>query len=414
MNHPKMKYVYCGIDSHKETHYAVVLNCFFEKIGELEFRNAPSEFEAFLSDLSEFKTHGVSIAFGLEDVSAYGRNLTAFLKSKKQVVKHVNASLVPSERNSMNTLHKTDSVDAECAARVLLSKFDGLPDADTQDKYWVLNQLVMRRRLITKMNSMLKTHTHSYLTSHYPSYTHFFSTIDCKSGLAFFEKYPSPSTLKDVSVEELESFLADASSNKAKKGVAKKILEYVRKDGDTTTDYQEIRDMAVKSAVRQIKGNYAEIEHINGLIEDFLQNFDYKLESMNGIDTVTAADLIAEIGDIKKFSTPAKLARYAGIAPATYSSGKTNLQYANERGNRVLNQLFYRIAVMVIMTVGKDKRILNPFFYHYYKKKISEGKTKGQAIKCVERRLVNIIWRMMTYNMEYLNPPAEDSKENSE
>lgn len=139
-----------------------------------------------------------------------------------------------------------------------------------------------------------------------------------------------------------------------------------------------------------------------------LEHFDYKLQSMRGIDIVTAANLIAEIGDISRFPSPAKLARYSGVAPVTYSSGKSAVQYANQRGNRTLNSLFYSLAVMVTMTAGRHKKIINPFFYHYYHKKISEGKTKRQALKCVQRRLVNIIWSMMTYKTEYINPPTQD------
>jgi hypothetical protein len=39
---------------------------------------------------------------------------------------------------------------------------------------------------------------------------------------------------------------------------------------------------------------------------------------------------------------------------------------------------------------------------------MSEGKTKRQALKCVQRRLVNIIWTMLTNNEEYVNPPVLD------
>ena len=102
---------------------------------------------------------------------------------------------------------------------------------------------------------------------------------------------------------------------------------------------------------------------------------------MRGIDTITAANLIAEIGDISKFSTAAKLARYSGVAPVTYASGKTDIQFSNQRGNRTLNSIFYKLAVAVTMTAGKNKRIVNPFFYDYYNKKLAEGKTKRQALK---------------------------------
>ena len=39
--------------------------------------------------------------------------------------------------------------------------------------------------------------------------------------------------------------------------------------------------------------------------------------------------------------------------------------------------------------------------------KISEGKTKKQALKCVQRRLVNIVFRVIKHNVPYVNPPVE-------
>lgn len=50
--------------------------------------------------------------------------------------------------------------------------------------------------------------------------------------------------------------------------------------------------------------------------------------------------------------------------------------------------------------------VLNPFFYEYYQTKLAEGKTKKQALKSVQRRLVNIIFGMMKYGEDYINPPV--------
>lgn len=257
MLHPKMQYVYVGIDSHKDTHCAVVLNCFFEKLGEITFNNAPAKFEEFFQAIKKFKPKESKLAFGLEDVSAYGRSLTVFLTGKKQVVKHVNASLVAAERRSRNVLHKTDSEDAECAARVLLNRFDQLPDADPQDKYWVLTNLVTRRRSIVKMNIALKNHLHSFLTSHYPSYDQFFARIDYQTALKFFEMYPSPSKLQNVSVEELAGVMKHPQPRQ-KLQKARQILDCVENDGDTSVQYQEARDQAVRSTIRQINNNLNE------------------------------------------------------------------------------------------------------------------------------------------------------------
>ena len=403
-----MKWSYVGIDSHKDTHTAVFLDCFFGKTGEIAFGNVPSEFDAFLKEAQKYKVVGTDFAFGLEDVSAYGRALNVFLTEKKQTVKHVNAALVASERKSGSVLHKTDSFDAECAARVLLSRFDELPTADPQDKYWVLASVVARRNSLVKINVALKNHLHALLTDSYPNYKKYFPLVASKTALTFFERYPSPETLTGTTAEGLREFLHQEADSRLSLEKAAEFLNHIGKSGWKPSEYQAEKDFTVKSTVRQIKANVFEIGEVDGLLEKFLKNFDCKLTSMSGIDTVTAARLIAEIGDIRRFPTSAKLAKYAGVSPVTYASGKSDVQYANTRGNRQLNEIFFRIALTLTMAVGKTNRIVNPYFYHYYRKKLSEGKTKKQALKCVERRLVNILWGMMKNNTEYINPETYD------
>lgn len=39
----KTKYIYVGLDLHKEQHTAVIVDCFKEKLGEITFQNKPSE-----------------------------------------------------------------------------------------------------------------------------------------------------------------------------------------------------------------------------------------------------------------------------------------------------------------------------------------------------------------------------------
>lgn len=133
-----------------------------------------------------------------------------------------------------------------------------------------------------------------------------------------------------------------------------------------------------------------------------LAQTDYKLESMDGINVVTVAELVAEIGDIHRFSNADKLARFAGIAPVRFSSGAKVKDQASGQGNRVLNSIFHNLAVQQIQVAkGKNKRQHNPLFYEFYQRKLAEGKTKKQALICVMRRLVNIIYSMMKNKTEY-------------
>jgi len=405
MNHPKMRYTYVGIDSHKDTHTAVFIDCFFEKLGEITFNNLPSAFSAFLFDANKLKMDGTELLFGLEDVSSFGRTLTVFLTNNNQQARHVNALLAARERKNQNITQKTDSVDAECVARVLLSKFGELPAADPQDKYWILRTLVVRRDQVVNNNVRSRMTLHTLLTQHYPNYRKFFTYIDGKTSLAFFSKYPSPSTLKNVTFEELAGFLRAESSDYFGEKKAREILDSIE---DTTVQFQEIRDDAVRSAIRQIEFNLRELERMEVLMAAYLESFNCTLTSMAGIDVVSACQIMSCIGDINRFPTPAKLARYSGIAPVTYASGQKSLQFANQRGNRELNSLFYSLAVRLSSPTGPQNKIINRFFYDYFQRKRSEGKTKGQALKCVERRLVNIVWTMLTNNEEYVNPPIFD------
>ncbi|MDQ2088215.1 IS110 family transposase [Herbivorax sp. ANBcel31] len=410
--HPKMRYVYCGIDSHKDTHTAVILNCFFEKLAEFTFKNLSSDFEDFLIRANRHKSKDISIVFGLEDVSAYGRNLAVYLHSKGYSVKHVNSSLVAHERSSLNTLHKSDSFDAECAARVLINRLDLLPQFNPYDKFWTLSKLVKRRNSLIKTGMALKNQLHDYVMHHYPSYKKWFPNIDAKSSLAFFEKYPSPAKLEGVTqVDIVELFQRESKHLFYKDKKAKLILDCVSKDSYSKIPHQAFIDEMIISTVKELKTVIAETKEVEKLIREFLPQFGYKLQSMRGIDDITAANLINEIGDINRFPNASKLSRYAGISPVSYSSGKTDLQFANERGNRKLNGILFKIAVTLCNTGGRHKRITNPIFYDYYKKKISEGKTSKQAFKCVQRRLVNIIWSMMKNKTEYQNPPTRKLEE---
>jgi len=408
MNHPKMQYTYVGIDSHKNSHTAVLIDCFFEKLGEITFENLPSKFDAFLAKAEKLKVGGTTLLFGLEDVSMYGRLLAMFFRDNNQKMKHVNSLLVAQERKSQNATQKTDSIDAECAARVLLSKLSSLPDAQPDDKYWILQSLVTRRDFIVKSNISLKNHLHNLILQHYPNYRHWFPNIDSDASLAFLMRYPSPSTLVGATNEDLAEFIRKASSYRVGGGVnpnvrARKILDTLQ---DTTVPFQELRDRSVQSTLRQMGVYTQETKQLEQDIANFMQHFECTLTSMSGIDTVSAAQLLTHIGDIRRFSTPAKLARYAGVAPVTYASGQSDAQYADRRGNRVLNSILYLLAIRLIGTASN--KILNPFIYDYYHKKLSEGKTKRQGLKCVQRRLVNIIWRMLMYNEVYENPPKVD------
>ncbi|MFB5557299.1 IS110 family transposase, partial [Bacillus cytotoxicus] len=391
-------------------HTAVMINCWQEKLGEIQFDNKPSAFSKFLLEVETYVSDGLSVVFGLEDVGGYGRALAKYLADHERVVKEVNPALSFLERKSEVMIKKNDSWDAECVARILVNKFNQLPDARPNDLFWSIQQLVLRRNALVKAQAALKNQLHIQLNHHYPSYKKFFSEVDGKTALAFWKQYPSPSCLEGVSIKQLTAFLLDVSHNTCSVKKASDILKLVKEDGHTMKEYQETRDFLVRSIVRDIEFKKKEMKYIERELKQLVNLLDYQLETMPGIELVTASALIAEIGDVRRFPNVNKLARFAGIVPVYFGSGGKGKTHKSKQGNRALHALFYNLAVQQVQVAKGSKLPRTPVFHAYYQKKLKEGKTKGQALVCIMRRLVNIVYGMMKYKTAYELPIVEEKE----
>jgi len=101
----------------------------------------------------------------------------------------------------------------------------------------------------------------------------------------------------------------------------------------------------------------------------------YTIHTANGCGIVLASMIIGEIGDISRFKSPAALAKYAGYAPREYSSGKTHRHRKTRGSNRRLTCAFHRLALSQTSLIGNEKTRV------YFQRKISEDKSKSQALK---------------------------------
>jgi len=396
--------VYVGVDLHKQHHTAVIIDCWSKKLGEIKFDNKPSAFPLLVKEVRKYAKKGLSVVFGLEDVGGYGRGLAVYLKENQCWVKEVNAKLANARRQSHVTVQKSDSWDAECVAKVLRDELERLPDAKPIDLYWAISQLVTQRKWLAKSLTATVKKLHQQISYPYPSYKKFFSEVDGKTALAFWEAYPSPHKLKDLPEEKLAEFLRSHSNNGLSHKKAGQILSLVTVDGDTYRDFQDSRDSVVVSQVRSAGFFKKEIARVEVEIEQLMGQLGFQLESMTGIDIVTAAELVAEIGDIHRFPTADKLARFAGVAPVMVGSGNKSRNYKSKQGNRELHDIIKSLAIRQI-AVTRTKRVLrNPYFHAYYLQRMSEGKTKQQAIICIMRKLINIIYAMMKKKSAYEMP----------
>ncbi|TNJ63596.1 IS110 family transposase [Paenibacillus hemerocallicola] len=403
--------IYVGVDLHKQHHTAVMIDCWNKKLGEIRFDNKPSAFPLLLKEVKKHTKKGMSVVYGLEDVGGFGRALAVYLTENGCSVKEVNAKLANNRRKSQVTVQKSDSWDAECVAKVLRDELPNLPDAKPIDLYWAISQLVTQRKWQAKSLSGMVKRLHQQVSYHYPSYKAFFSEIDGKTALAFWHKYPSPGHLNGMTVDELAKFLRKLSNYALSTKKAEQMLTLIAEDGDTTRDFQEKRDFIVKGLVRNIRFYGRELNRIEREIASLMNQLGFQLETMTGIDLVTAAELVAEIGDIHRFATSDKLARFAGVAPIAVGSGNKYRNYKSKQGNRELHDMLKALAIRQIAVTRTKKEPRNPYFHAYYEQRMAEGKTKQQAIVCIMRKLVNVVHYLMRTKAAYVMPtvPEKDA-----
>ncbi len=101
----------------------------------------------------------------------------------------------------------------------------------------------------------------------------------------------------------------------------------------------------------------------------------------------SAAELLAEIGDVTRFRTKAQFAMANGTAPLAASSGRTERHRLNRGGNRQLNRIIHFVALTQISRHPEGRA--------YYLQKKRQGKTTQEALRCLKRRISDRIFNTL-------------------
>lgn len=140
-----------------------------------------------------------------------------------------------------------------------------------------------------------------------------------------------------------------------------------------------------------------EMREIEKKMSSYAPHVQLLLRSIPGVGKVTAAALVAQIGDIKRFSSPEKLVAYIGLDSRVHQSGTSihGKGYISKRGSRYLRHVLFNAAF-----IAKRR---NPELKKYMEKKLSEGKHYFSALCAVERKLVHLIYAVWTRGTPFEN-----------
>lgn len=241
-----------------------------------------------------------------------------------------------------------------------------------------------------------------------------------KAAIAVLEEYPTPAMIVKADKNKLVSLIKN-NSRKSLEWAIKKYELLVLKAREfeplSINNPANVTMLGIYiSMVKNLQENLNKVlKTIHQLIDDNMSKdipmmsltFEL-LQSITGIGFLTAATIIAEIGDFSAFLKPGKLVAYFGIDPSVMQSGEFTgtRNKMSKRGSRLLRRVLFTIALANIRT-KRNKEACNPVLLEFYKKKCL-NKPKKVALGAVMRKLVCIIFAVLRDRKPYqLRTPEE-------
>ena len=111
------------------------------------------------------------------------------------------------------------------------------------------------------------------------------------------------------------------------------------------------------------------------------------LMDIHGVGPVVAARVLADVGDVTRFADRNRFASWTGTAPLDASSGEQNRHRLSRAGNRRMNHMLHIAAVTQIRLDTEGRR--------YYRRKIAAGKKPLEAMRCLKRRISDVVYRQL-------------------
>ena len=386
--------IYVGIDIAKLNHFASAISADGEVLMKpFKFLNDNDGFSLLVSNISSLSNDKDSIIIGLESTAHYGDNLVRYLVAKNYKVCVLNPIKTSTMRKNNIRKTKTDKVDTYIIAKTLMLqetiRLVTPFDIDLMD----LKQLGRFRQKTIKQRTRLKIQLTSYIDQVFPELQYFFkSGLHQKSVYALLKEAPTPNDIASMHLTHLANLLKVNSHGHFTKEQARELRVLARNSVGANDSALSIQ---ITHTIAQIELLDSQLDQVEAKMTDIMKFNDSVIMSIPGIGYINGGMILGEIGDIHRFSNPNKLLAYAGLDPSVCQSGNFQAKHTrmSKRGSRVLRYALMNAAHNVVKN--------NATFKAYYDTKMAEGRSHYNALGHCAGKLVRVIWKMMTDEVEF-------------
>jgi transposase len=344
-----------GTDTHKRTHTAVaVVAGTGELCSELTAKALPSGFAEMLVWAERLDDERI---WAIEDCRHVSASLERFLIAHGERVVRVAPKLMGASRKGSRSAGKSDSIDALSIGRAALAEGpESLPAATVDEQAYEIKLLLDHHDDLVAQRSDDQRRLRWHLHDLWPEL-----------------ELPAGCLDRECWMQKISGRLSRAE--------------------------QSTRVTIGRELVGAIRARTKRVRELQRELGVLVKEKSPQLLELRGCGVLTAARIVAEVGDVTRFASDAKLARLAGIAPIPVSSGTRDRHRLDRGGNRRLNCAFHRLAV----NQGRwhaEARV-------YLDRKQAEGRTRMDALRHLKRHLVRRIFMLLSRPIPTALPIAE-------
>ena len=313
----------------------------------------------------------------------------------------LNPSVIKGFKRSYTTMPKTDAVDAWVIAdRLRFGRVEPSPASEIE--YDVLRRTT---RFRFQLSSTLRREKQRALDLVFLKFTNYTEeapfSVFSKASMALLEHF-SPGEIAETDILELPAFLAKHSNNrlggdKTPEDLAKDLRRAAQNSYRLHPEMQDAVDTTLAMTFDNVRFAQGQLKKANRVIERQFEAIPQTLTTIPGMGPVLGAGIVAEIGDIRKYTGQAALAKTAGLTWTRHQSGSFHAEETSltKSGNKYLRYYLVEAANKV--------RMHTPEYRRYYQKKFAEVRKHQhkRALVLTARKLVRLVFALLSNGQIY-------------
>lgn len=367
-----------GIDASKGKSMVTILRPFGEIVSSAhEVRHTSDQIDDLIREIRSLEGDTRIV---MEYTGRYHEPMARWLSNAGLFVSLVNPKLIKDFDNDSLRKVKTDKADSVKIARYTLDKWHKLKQYGAMDE--LRNQLKTMNRQFgyyTKLKTAMKNNLISLLDQTFPGANTFFDSPARSDGpqkwVDFVDTYWHVDRIRSMSLTAFDEHYQKWCKRKGYNFQPDKPAKIYRAIRNTipVLPKDETTKFIVRQAVNQVNTASAAVEALRTRMNDIASQLpEYPtVLAMKGVGTSLGPQLMAEIGDVTRFTHKGALTAFAGVDPGKNESGSYAQKsvHTSKRGSAPLRRTLFQIMDSLIKTMPQGDPV-----YEFMNKKRSQGK----------------------------------------